>query len=370
MASVFKHARSASSQWQEATQDCLSQIGEVPAAANLGFIYVTDYFAEHVQEILSKLQAATGIVHWVGSTGIGICSTGQEDHNHPALVMMLGEFPAKSFHVFPTIRRLDEIHDVVAMGEKVAYFGIVHGDPQNQHIGSLLEQFAASMESGFVVGGLTSSRTKNIQVADGMTHGGISGVVFTDEVALTTRLTQGVSPIGVLHEITECEDNVIIRLNDRPALDVLKEEVGEVLARNLNRLANYIFVGLPITGSDTADYLVRNLIDIDVEQKLLAIGDTIEKGDHILFCRRDGVSAVRDMQRMLDSIKSGIKGVPRGAVYFSCLGRGEDLFGAHSEELKMISRALEDIPLVGFFANGEISHNRLYGYTGVLTVFL
>jgi small ligand-binding sensory domain FIST len=36
----------------------------------------------------------------------------------------------------------------------------------------------------------------------------------------------------------------------------------------------------------------------------------------------------------------------------------------------MISRTLGDIPLVGFFANGEISHNRLYGYTGVLTVFL
>jgi small ligand-binding sensory domain FIST len=25
--------------------------------------------------------------------------------------------------------------------------------------------------------------------------------------------------------------------------------------------------------------------------------------------------------------------------------------------------------LVGFFAAGEIAHNRLYGYTGVLTVF-
>jgi small ligand-binding sensory domain FIST len=25
---------------------------------------------------------------------------------------------------------------------------------------------------------------------------------------------------------------------------------------------------------------------------------------------------------------------------------------------------------VGFFCNGEISHNRLYGYTGVLTLFL
>lgn len=370
MASAFKYGHSANKQWQEATQACLAQIGDIPATANLGFIYVSDQLAEKAQEMLSMLQGVTGITHWVGSTGIGICSTGQEYHNQPALAIMLGEFPAGAFHVFPTIRRLDEIHDVVAMGSQLAYFGIVHGDPQNQHIGSLLEQFAASMESGFVVGGLTSSRTKNVQVADSITQGGLSGVVFTSDVALTTRLTQGVSPIGVLHQITECEDNVIIRLNDRPALDVLREEIGEVLSRDMNRLANYIFVGLPITGSDTADYLVRNLIDIDVEQKLLAIGDTVEKGNHLLFCRRDGASAVRDMQRMLESIKTGLTGTPRGAVYYSCLGRSEGLFGANSEELKMISRTLGDIPLVGFFANGEISHNRLYGYTGVLTVFL
>jgi small ligand-binding sensory domain FIST len=27
------------------------------------------------------------------------------------------------------------------------------------------------------------------------------------------------------------------------------------------------------------------------------------------------------------------------------------------------------VPLVGFFAGGEIAHRHLYGYTGVLTVF-
>ena len=89
-----------------------------------------------------------------------------------------------------------------------------------------------------------------------------------------------------------------------------------------------------------------------------------------MFCRRDGTSAIDDMQRMLAGIKAGFTGVPKGAVYYSCLGRGESLFGADSAELKMISHALGEIPLVGFFANGEISHNRLYGYTGVLTVFL
>jgi small ligand-binding sensory domain FIST len=45
-------------------------------------------------------------------------------------------------------------------------------------------------------------------------------------------------------------------------------------------------------------------------------------------------------------------------------------FGAKSEELGFIRNSLGDFPLVGFFANGEISHNRLYGYTGVLTLFV
>lgn len=59
----------------------------------------------------------------------------------------------------------------------------------------------------------------------------------------------------------------------------------------------------------------------------------------------------------------------RGAIYVSCSGRGGLHFGAPSAELQTIRRALGDVPLVGFFAGGEIAHHRLYGYTGVLTVF-
>ena len=91
----------------------------------------------------------------------------------------------------------------------------------------------------------------------------------------------------------------------------------------------------------------------------------------VMFCRRDGNSAREDMTRMLNDIKKRIGNAqPRGALYYSCLGRGRSLFGQHSEELSMIQNELGDIPLTGFFCNGEIAHDQLYGYTGVLTVFL
>jgi small ligand-binding sensory domain FIST len=59
----------------------------------------------------------------------------------------------------------------------------------------------------------------------------------------------------------------------------------------------------------------------------------------------------------------------KGAIYVSCAGRGGPHFGSPSAELQIVRRALGDVPLVGFFAGGEIARHHVYGYTGVLTVF-
>jgi small ligand-binding sensory domain FIST len=72
---------------------------------------------------------------------------------------------------------------------------------------------------------------------------------------------------------------------------------------------------------------------------------------------------------MLRDVRGRLPGAPKGALYHTCLGRGRHLFGEDSAELRLIRETLGDVPLVGFYANGEISHHRLYGYTGVLTVF-
>lgn len=74
---------------------------------------------------------------------------------------------------------------------------------------------------------------------------------------------------------------------------------------------------------------------------------------------------------MLERLKQRIGGSSiRGGIYVSCLGRGRHQFGEDSEELRLIGDTLGDFPLVGFFANGELYNGRLYGYTGVLTLFL
>jgi small ligand-binding sensory domain FIST len=365
----FRYGHAAAQNWKEAAEACLAQLGE--GAASLGFLYVTDLLSGHLGDILALFRGKTAVPHWVGTVGLGICASGREYLDEPAIAAMVGDFEPDSFRVFSGIASVADVDNVaLKCGGATPNFAIVHADPYNQHVADLVSKLAGKVESGFLVGGLTSSRRDNLQVADGVVEGGLSGVSFADSVTVATRLTQGCTPIGPKRVITTCQQNVIISLDGRPALDVFKEDIGEAGARDLNRLGGHIFAGLPIAGSDTGDYLVRNLVGIDPANKLLAIGEMVQPGSSVMFCRRDAKTAHEDMTRMLESIRKGLYSRPRGGIYYSCLGRGASLFGPDSEELRMVRDTLGDFPLVGFFCNGEISHNRLYGYTGVLTLFV
>jgi small ligand-binding sensory domain FIST len=200
----------------------------------------------------------------------------------------------------------------------------------------------------------------------------VSGVLLSSEQLVVSGLSQGCTPIGEAYVVTEADGphGVVKALDGRPAVEVLREAVGELLARDLRRIGGYIFAALPIPGSDTGDYLVRNLIGLDLERGWLQIGAELSVGDRLRFCRRDHQTARADLKRMLEDLRERAGGAPRGALYFSCVARGRHLFGPHSEELRLIRETFGDMPLTGFFANGEISNNRLYGYTGVLTLLL
>lgn len=365
----FRSASSTGKNWRSITAECLAQLGDVPNDANLGFVYATDPLAGDLGAVVAQLRRNTGIAHWVGTVGMGICADNREIYDQAALTIMLGAFPDDSFQVFPTFD--PEVAAAVADPQNPArshQLAVVHGDPRSHETPELVRRIAEHIP--FLVGGLSSSQNEFPQIADELCTGGISGVVFSDQVSVASSLTQGCSPIGGKHQITSCHQNVIETIDDQPALDVFKEEIGEILARDLNRVAGYIFVGLPVAGSDTGDYVVRNLLGIDPNAQSLIIGEWVEPGQNILFCRRDGRSAQQDMIRSLRALKQRLQKPIKGGLYFSCLGRGRYLFGEDSEELRAIHSELGEFPLVGFFANGEIANNQLYGYTGVLTLFL
>ena len=372
MSTTFRAAHASDPDWETAVGRCLEAMAPLTAGANLGFLYVTDSFADQIGDILARLKADTGIAAWTGSVGIGILGGDREYHDVPAISVMVGALPPGGFRVLPNLSSsTDELPAPLLEWIRLtnASFAVVHGDPDNEQSGQLIEELSDTI-GGFLVGGLTSSRGQRRQIAGDVTQCGLSGVIFSPAIAVSTGLTQGCTPFGKMHEITECRRNIAIGLDGQPALDVFNEEVGEDLANDPARAAGYIFAALPVRGSDTGDYLVRNLLGIDANNKLIAIVEYLSPGDAIQFCRRDRKSARDDLQRMLRELMTRAGHRPRAALYFSCLGRGPHMFGEDSGEVRMVQEVLGGIPLAGFFCNGEISHRRLYGYTGVLMLFL
>ncbi|KAF0112887.1 MAG: hypothetical protein FD149_2317 [Rhodospirillaceae bacterium] len=169
--------------------------------------------------------------------------------------------------------------------------------------------------------------------------------------------------------VTGGDGSIVATLDGTPALEVLKQDIGEILARDLRRIAGYIHVGLS-AGKEDDGFMVHPLWGVDLHHGRVALGVPVASGEALVFVRRDPSAAQNDLRRTLRVLRQRTGGLVRGALYFSCVGRVPSLFGGESAELAMIRTELGDIPLTGFYANGEIRHNRLYGYTGVLTLFL
>ncbi len=374
-AAGFKAAHGAGADWASSVKACVDALGEPPRGANLGLLYATDALAGDLASVLTFLRERTRIEHWVGNVGFGVAASGIEVHDRPALSVMLAALPEGAFRVFEPVSAAAADGGLEAftaahgawLSEHATTFGIVHGDPRNHAIERIVEDVAAHA-SGFLVGGLSASRSQHRQVAGRVTEAGLSGVLLGPEIAVAVGLSQGCSPIGGPRTITAAQEGGIMAIDGRPALKVFKEEIGELLAHDLRRVGGYIFAAFPVSGSDTGDYVVRNLTGIDPAKGSLSVAEPVEPGRRIMFCRRDPEAARTDLLRMLRDLKRRAGAAPRAALYFSCVARGPHLFGPESEELRLVGGEL-DIPLAGFFGNGEICHNRLYGYTGVLVAF-
>ena len=420
---LFPYAHATHPQWQMAAALVLAQLRaqmalhDYASAPTLALLYITDHYAASAREILEHLGSELPLVtDWSGTVGVGIVSNNVEYWNEPALAVMLLEIPGDQYRVFSGVAPL-------GLGFE-AHTALVHADPETADLGELIEEMAQRTNTGYLFGGLTSSRGPAVQfavggngnirgqgAASGVFSGGLSGVAFGPEVAMVSRVTQGCMPVSAVHEVSEADHNVVIALDDEPALDVLLRDLDVSLEQPQEALdvVRTTLVGLVAaqdvaqdgpstalrqTGNFGEDVLVRHIIGLDPGRRGVAVSERVAAGAQLVFCRRNVQAARADLTRICAEIReelepqeqeletahalqaSALEAAPHparriaAAVYVSCTGRGGQHFGGPSAEMQLVRRALGDVPLVGFFAAGEIAHNHVYGYTGVLTVFM
>jgi small ligand-binding sensory domain FIST len=368
-------AATAAGEPESLAAQCIAGLSAVDGAT-LGILYTTEPAAPALPELLGTLAEHTGIRSWVGGVGLGVCSATSEIFDQPAAVVMTAALPPEDFRIFAATADpgsdLPRQHSSWIEGVQPV-LALVHADPRCRDMQKAATD-TASASGAYLVGGLVSHRCPSplLAMAAGEDAGGsegIAGLMLAPGVAVATGLTQGCVPVGPVHRVDEARDNVVMVVDGRPALAVFCEDIGPELAADLRRVGGLIFAGLPVAGSDTGDYLVRNLLAIDAGRGWLVLGAEVAAGESILFCRRDPESARRDMTRMVRQLAGRLSGPPKAGVYVSCVARGAALFGDAGVETGLIRETLGEFPLIGFFANGEISRDRLYGHTGVLTLF-
>ncbi len=414
---LFPYAHATHPQWTMAAGLVLAQLRAqmvLPGYARqptLALLYITDHYASAAQEILAYLsEELPGVTDWSGTVGVGVAANNVEYFDEPALAIMLCELPTDQYRVFSGVAPLSPGFE--------AHAALVHADPTTPELPELIQELADRTEAGYLFGGLSASRGQTLQFAwggdgfmrgqgraSGVFHGGLSGVAFGPEVGLIARVTQGCLPVAKSHVVTESERNVVYQLDGEPALDVLLRDLDVSLDRPQQALeaVRATLAGLQRadgdahvvkrTGNFGDDVLVRHIIGLDPARQGVALADLAEAGTRLAFCQRNVQAARADLMRICAEIReelepeelplgtaqaldpSDIEAAPHparriaGAIYVSCSGRGGPHFGGPSAELQIVRRALGDVPLVGFFAAGEIAHRHLYGYTGVLTVF-
>ena len=343
------------------------------ATGRLGILYTGEPFAPHLDEMTVALQERTGVSDWVSAAGYGVIASGEEHYGESGGAALVLDLPPDGYRLFAGDR--DAGADLASresawLEASAMPLVLAHVDPRSRDAMGAVESLAAAT-GGFLVGGLTAAAGEVPHRAGGGT-GYLSGVAISPgTVEIATALSQGCTPLGRARTVTRARGNVLIELDHRPALDAFVADIGPNLASDLRRVGGLIFAAIPVAGSDTADYTVRNLVRIDPTSKVIAIADVVPEGGQVLFCRRDPESAVKDMCRMTQELKRRIGNRPiRGGIYVTCAARGPNQFAAPERETQVINEALGEFPMIGFFANGELNRDRIYAYTGVLTLFL
>ena len=414
----FASTAAAGSDWRSVTRkllEVLEPLRQRDEPFNLGFLYVSDHLAADTANILSLMRSVTGIENWVGAVGLGVCSCGEDYVDTPAASVLVGTFPEDSFRVFPVTEvALPGAREILGpwLDHNEALLSLVHGDPLADQDPLRIIAALEHLTGGFIAGGLSASRSEHVIIADQAASGGVGGVVFSADIPVMSALSQGCAPIGPAHMITKAEGNVIMELDGQPAFavfthdlksmaltrageepdsarihEILIDEDAPELHEDVARLfKGEIHIAFPVTGSDRNDYLVRNLLGVDAESGWLAVPQTVHTGASVMFVHRDDETVRNDLIRTLLELRDRVireqgRFAPQGGIYISCVARamtdfsaGTDDMGGHSPapggEMALIRSILGDIPLAGFYANGEISNQRLYGYTGVLILFL
>ena len=389
---IWTSAISEQSVLEDAIAECSRAIkSEVKGVTlDLAVVFVSPQHESSYETVASMLAESLGARHIFGCSGGGVIGNGLEVEQRAAVSITAAVLPdvvINSFHIMA-----DQVPDLDAGPDKwEAMVGVEAG--QAPHFVMLadpysfpVQDFLLGMDFAFPqatkIGGLASGAAGqggNALFRDAeVLRSGAIGLVLDGNITVDTVVAQGCRPIGHPMRISKSDRNMLMELDGRSPMEVLRHLLQELPERDQELLSHSLFLGVvmdeliddPVQG----DFLVRNVVGMDQSTGGLAIGEMLKEGQLVQFHLRDADTSSDDLQVVLNRYADENRGneIP-GALLFSCLGRGEYLYGKPNHDTNLFHDSLGNVPLGGFFCNGEIGPvsgtTFLHGYTSSFGLF-
>jgi small ligand-binding sensory domain FIST len=357
---------------------------------SLGLVFMTPRFFSDAKQVLEILRVHARIPLLAGCSSTALVAGGEELEDNPGIVLALYSLPSANLSGTYFTQAEVEAAETPAYWPGVTKIAATESngwltfiDPFHLDSESWLRSWNESYPGSPVYGGLASG-----VFADQTTQVYLNGEVYEEggvaisvggDVKLTGVISQGCTPIGDTWTLTRVEQNLIHKIANRPAYEVLSETVNEMPPDEQKKVRGNLFIGLVVNeyldDFHRGDFLVRNLLGGDPQTGVLAVGAMPRAGQTMQFQRRDAEAAAEDMDELLARTHIELGGA---TVYGGCLcccnGRGKHLFGTSGHDAQMVQKQFGGIGLSGFFCNGEIGpvgqKNFLHGYTASLALFV
>ena len=377
---------------QEAAASVAARLDGVPP--DVAFVFFSPHHRTNAVELVAAIAETLLPRHWIGCSAGGIIGDGREVEERPGISITAARLPGVSVRTF----RLDEtdLPDAdaapraweaalgVTAAERPQF--ILLADPFSFPADDLVRGLDYAFPRSAKAGGLASAADRpghNVLVADGDTlREGAVGLALHGPIVVDTIVAQGCRAIGEPMRVTRAQDNLIVELDGRPPLEVLRDLLPRLSERDQRLARSALFLGVATEVLENAagpdEYLIRNILGVSPDNGALAVGDEPRAGQSVRFHLRDALASAGDLDAHMNRYASSVLAAPggtrpAGALLFSCLGRGRNLYGRPDHDTDVFREKVGEVPLGGFFANGEIGSvggtTHLHGFTSSFALF-
>lgn len=358
------------------------------ASPDLAVAFVSAQHSAEYDALPELIRKNMGEVRLFGCSGGGVIGGGREVENRPGFSLTVAEMPGVTVNGFhlegDELPSMDAGPDAwsklvgLETGESPPF--LLLADPYTFPASNFILGMDYAFPASVKVGGLASGGqgSNALYLANQVYFSGAVGLAFSGDITVETVVAQGCRPIGEPMNITGCRNNILTGLDGTPPMEVLQKLYTTLNERDQGLMRYSLFLGVVMDefedNPQQGDFLIRNLIGTDSQSGALAIGEMLREGQLVQFHLRDALTSREDLAAVLGRYASDHTGaLPQGALMFSCLGRGEHLYGQPDHDTNLFHEVLAPIPLGGFFCNGEIGPvggtTFLHGYTSSFGLF-